>query len=130
MKAKMLPDWFAPLFAWIITIALFVAVSNPPYDANVNLKMLWFSPLLAVAWTAGLIGMLRFKKKFREEHEALGSPQLFGSPYEGRHWGFVAYLFGFRFLRLGDAVISVSFSIFVVLTLIGLVAFLSLIVRS
>lgn len=130
MKAKMLPDWFAPLFAWVVTIVLFAAVLNPPYDANANRKMLLFPPLLAVAWTAGFIGMPRFKKKFKEEHEGLGSPQLFGSPYEGRHWKFVAYLFGFRFLRLGDPVVSVSFSILIGLTIIGLVGFLTLLGRA
>ena len=126
----MLPDWFAPLFAWIITIGLFAAMLNPPYGANVNRKMLWLPPLLAVAWTSGFIGMLRFKKKFREEHEALGGPQLFGSPYDGRHWKFVGYLFGFRFLRLGDPVVSVGFSVFIALTVIGLIGVLSLFSRA
>lgn len=130
MKASTLPDWFAPAFAWVITIVAVGAAVTQPEGVYVSRGLLWFPPLLAVAWTSGFIGMLRFKKKYREEHEALGSPQLFGSPYEGRQWKFKGYLFGFRFIRLGDAIISVSFSIFVVLTLIGLVAFLSLIVRS
>jgi hypothetical protein len=117
----MLPDWFAPVFAWVITILLFAAVLNPPYDANVNRPMLWFPPLLAVAWTFGCVGMVRFKKKFTAEHEALGSPQLFGSPHEVQQWKFVAYLFRFRFLHLGDAVISVSFSIFTGLTIFGVI---------
>jgi hypothetical protein len=130
MKASILPDWFAPLFAWIITILVLGAAVTQAEGVYVNRGLLWFPPLLAVAWTAGFVGMLRFKKKFREEYEALGSPQLFGSPYEGRQWKFKGYLFGFRFLQLGDTVVSVSFSIFVVLTLVGLIAFLSFIVRS
>lgn len=126
MKAKMLPDWFAPLFAWGITIIVLAAAVTQPEGVYVNRGLLWLPPLLAVAWTFGFVGMLRFKKKFREEHEALGGPQLFGSPYEGRHWKFVAYLFSFRFLRLGDPVVSVGFSVFIGLTVVGLVGFLSL----
>lgn len=80
MKTRMLPDWFAPVFAWIITVLLFAAVLNPPYDANVNRKLLWFPPILAVAWTSGCIGMMRLRMKFAAEHERLGSPKLFGSP--------------------------------------------------
>ena len=95
MKVKTLPDWFAPLFAWFITIVVLVAAIAQTEGVYVNRKTLWLPPLLAVAWTAGFIGMLRFKKKFKEEYEGLGSPQLFGSPYEGRHWRFVGYLFSF-----------------------------------
>jgi len=130
MKARMLPDWFAPLFAWIITIVVLGAAVTQPEGVYVNRGLLWFPPLLAVAWTSGFVGMLRFKKKFREEHEALGSPQLFGSPYEGRHWKFVGYLFGFRFLRLGDPVVSVGFSVFIGLTIVGLIGFLSVLGRA
>ena len=130
MKARTLPDWFAPLFAWIITIVVLGAAATQPEGVYVNRGLLWFPPILAVAWTSGFVGMLRFKKKFREEHEALGSPQLFGSPYEGRHWTFVRYLFGFRFLRLGDPVVSIGFSVFIGLTVIGLIGVLSLFGRA
>lgn len=130
MKAKMLPDWFAPLFAWGITVIVLVAAVTQPEGVYVNRALLWFPPLLAVCWTAGFVGMTRFKKKFAEEHEALGSPQLFGSPYEGRHWKFLAYLFSFRFLRLGDPVVSVGFSIFIGLTIAGLFGFFSLLGSS
>ena len=130
MKPRMLPDWFAPVFAWMITILLFAAVLNPPYDSGVNRKLLWFPPLLAVAWTFGCVGMMRFKKKFTAEYEALGSPQLFASPYETRHWKFVGYLLRFRFLRLGDAVVSVSFSVFIGLTILGMIWLLSLFGRN
>lgn len=126
----MLPDWFAPLFAWIITLVVLGAAVTQPEGVYVNRGLLWFPPLLAVAWTSGFVGMLRFKKKFRDEHEALGSPQLFGSPYEERHWKFVGFLFSFRFLRLGDSVVSVGFSIFIGLTIVGLIGFLSFLGRS
>lgn len=130
MKAKMLPDWIAPLFAWINTLVVLGAGVTQPEGVYVNRGLLWFPPLLAVAWTSGFVGMLRFKKRFRDEHEALGSPQLFGSPYEGRHWKLVGYLFSFRFLRLGDSVVSVSFSIFVGLTIVALIGLLSFLGRS
>jgi hypothetical protein len=130
MKPRMLPDWFAAVFAWVITILMFAALLHRPYDANLNRTMVLFPPLLAVAWTFGCVGMRRFKKKFTAEHEALGSPQLFGSPYEMRHWKFVAYLFRFRFLRLGDGLISVSFSVFVGLTILGVIWLLSLIGKN
>jgi hypothetical protein len=130
MKAKILPDWFAPLFAWVITIVVLGAAITQPEGVYVNRSMLWFPPLLAVAWTSGFVGMLRFKKKFKEEHEALGSPQLFGSPYEGRHWKFLGYLLSFRFLRLGDPVVSACFSVFSGLTIAGLIGFLSLLGKS
>lgn len=124
------PDWFAPLFAWGITIIVLIAALTKPEGVYVNRELLWFPPLLAVAWTAGLVAMLRFKGKFAEEHDALGSPQLFGSPYEGRHWKFLAYLFSFRFLRLGDPVVSAGFSFFIGLTIAGLLGFLSLLGSS
>jgi hypothetical protein len=107
MKVRTLPDWFAPVFGWIITLMVFAAATSDP--ARVNQDLLWFPPLLAIAWTAGYIGMRRLKSDFREEHEALGHPQLFGSPYEKRHWTFLGWLLNFRFLRLGDAVMSAGF---------------------
>ena len=130
MKAKILPDWFAPLFAWIITIVVLGTAVTRQEGVYVNRDLLWFPPLLAVAWTFGFVGITRFRKKFKAEHAALGSPQLFGSPYEGRSWKLVGYLFSFRYLRLGDAIISVCFSIFIGLTLAGLVGFLSLLGRA
>lgn len=130
MKVRTLPDWFAPVFGWVTTIIVLGAAVAQPEGVYVNKSMLWFPPLLAVAWTAGFIGMQRFRKKYKEEHERLGSPQLFGSPYESRHWKFVGYLFSFRFLRLADPVVTTGFSVFIGLTLIGLVMFLSLIGRA
>jgi hypothetical protein len=130
VKPRMLPDWFAPVFAWVITILMFAAVLNPPYDANVNRPMIWLPPLLAVAWTFGWAGMARFKKKFTAEHEALGSPQLFGSPHEGRYWNFAAFLFTFRFLRLRDAALSLCFSVFVGFTILGMIWLLSLFAKT
>jgi hypothetical protein len=130
MKVRTLPDWFAPVFGWVTTIVVLGAAIAQPEGVYVNRSMLWFPPLLAVAWTAGFVAMQRFKKKYKEEHEGLGSPQLFGSPYEGRSWRFLAYLFGFRFLRLGDQVVSIGFSVFVGLTIVGLIGVLSLFGRA
>jgi hypothetical protein len=130
MKAKKLSDWFAPLFAWVITFLILGAAITQPEGVDVNRNLLWFPPLLAVAWTSGVVGMMRFKKKFKEEYEALGSPQLFGSSFEGRDWKFIGYLLGFRFLRLGDPVVSVGFSVFTGLTIAGLIGLLSLLGES
>ena len=101
-----------------------------PAGARLNRDLLWLAPLLAVAWTFGFAGVKRFKRRFSAEHAALGSPQLFGSPYERRHWRFVAYLFSFRFLKLGDRVVSVCLSAFVALTLIGLIGVLTLFLKA
>ncbi len=126
MKVRTLPDWFAPVFGWVSTIIVFGAAVAQPEGVYINRTMLWLSLMLAVAWTAGFIGMQRFRKKYKEEHERLGSPQLFGSPYEGRHWRFAGYLFSFRFLRLADPIVTTGFSVFIVLTAIGLIMLLSL----
>jgi hypothetical protein len=125
MRTKALPDWFAPLFGWLITAIVWGASwANRP-GVYVNRDLLWFPPLLAVAWTSGYLGMLRFKTRFRREYESLGSPQMFGSPYDGDMWRFQRYLFGFRFLRLSDLLVSIAFAVFVGLTVIGIVLFLA-----
>jgi hypothetical protein len=127
MKAKIMPDWFAPAFAWALTIVVLAIAMKEPAGVYINRSLLWLPPLLAVAWTAAAIGMYRLRASFQNEHEALGSPQLFGSPYERRYWRFISYLLTFRFLRLGDSLISACFSIFIALTAAGLVGVITLI---
>jgi hypothetical protein len=124
MKPRSLPDWFAPVFAWIITAVVLTASVTKPEGVYVNQGLRFFPLLLAIAWTAGFVAMQRFKKKYQEEFEDLGSPYLFGSPFEGRTWRFHGYLFSLRFLRLKDRVVSLGFITMLGLSIIAVAWFL------
>jgi len=119
MKPRSLPDWIAPVFAWIITAVVLLAAATRPEGVYVNDRLKFFPLLLAVAWTAGFIAMRQLKKKHQGEFESLGSPSLFGSPLEGRTWSFFAYFFGLRFLRLKDRVVTMGFGTMWCLTIVG-----------
>jgi hypothetical protein len=126
MKPRSLPDWFGPVFAWIITAVVLTASVMKPEGVYVNQRLKFFPLLLAIALTAGFVAMQRFKKKYQEEFEDLGSPYLFGSPFEGRTWRFQGYLFSLRFLRLKDRVVTVGFITMLSLSVIGMVWLLSI----
>jgi hypothetical protein len=87
----------------------------------VNEEMKFFPLLLAVAWSSGFIAMRRLKTAHPEKFEALGSPNLFGSPFEKRTWMFTGYFFGLRFLRQRDRVVSLGFGGMWLLTVLGAV---------
>jgi hypothetical protein len=124
MKAKTLPDWFAPLFGWLITALVWgAAYANQP-GIYVNRHLLWYPPLLAIAWTSGYVAMRRLRTKFGGEFERLGRPQLFGSPLDSATWNFLPYVVRFRFVRLADPIITGGFGIFVTFTALAMVLFL------
>ena len=125
MKPSTLPDGFAVVFIWcLLAVEIAIAVAMPQ---NVDLRnsIAWFIPCLAIAWTAAYIGMQQFRNKYKEEYEELGSPQIFGTPYERKTWRFISYLLTFRFIRLADPIITGCFSVFLGLTAIALVLLLS-----
>lgn len=119
MKSRPLPDWFAPAFAWTITILVLVTSATKPEGVYVNEELKFFPLLLAIAWTGGFVAMRQLKTAHPAEFEALGSPNLFGSPFEKRTWAFTGYFFGLRFLRLKDRVVSVGFGSMWLLTVLG-----------
>jgi hypothetical protein len=121
MKPKSLPDWFAPAFAWLIAGIILLASATKPEGVYVNEELKFFPLLLAVAWTAGFVAMRRLRKEYSDEHEDLGSPYLFGSPFEASTWRFYGYLLSFRFLHLRDRVVTMGFVTMLSLTLVGAV---------
>ena len=111
MKVRTLPDSFGVIFGWSMTVLIVAGAIANPERSFVKIPMFWFMPLLAVAWTAGFIAMRRLKSRFKDEYESLGSPQMFGKPFDDSSWRFLFYLLGFRFLRLSDRVVTTGFSI-------------------
>jgi hypothetical protein len=119
MKSRSLPDWLAPVLAWAIAAIVVFSSATKPEGVFVYEKLKFLLPLLAVAWTAGFVAMRQLKQRHQEEYARLGRPSLFGPPFETSTWRFKGYLFGFRFLRLKDRVVTVGFSTMLTLTVVG-----------
>jgi hypothetical protein len=118
------PDWIVLCGVWVVAL-LIVALDYAGVDGlgvTSSGKLLMIT--LAASWSAGVLGVNRFKTACPDQYASLGAAQLFGSPYVKSTWRLLFFLFAFKYLRIADGLAKIYFSFFVVGSLSFLVVIL------
>jgi hypothetical protein len=118
------PDWVVLCGVWIVAL-LIVALDYAGVDGlRVSTSGKVLILILAMSWSAGVMGVNRFKNACPDQYIILGSAQLFGSPYAKGTWRLLFFLFTLKYLRITDGLAKIYLSFFIVGSLSFLIAIL------